>query len=125
MKRNYILGFVILAGLALGGRALLQGQQGAQIKGDIIKSGEKVRLAVPDFKGSGAAQGVMKTFNDTVWNDLSGSGLFDMAAKTTYPLEVPQQPSDIRVPATFSGWNSSPVNATYLGFGYSGVAQDG
>src|SRR5215471_20778595 len=49
---------------------------------DWIKTGtglgvEKVRLAVPDFKSnSNDPQGatLLKTFNDTLWNDLDNSG---------------------------------------------------
>ena len=50
---------------------------------DWVKTGtglgvEKVRLAVPDFKPSSTdAQNaaLLKTFNDTLWNDLDVSGI--------------------------------------------------
>jgi hypothetical protein len=57
----------------------------AQQQSDIIiklTQGEKTRLAVPDLRGSGEAQQFMGVFNQTLWNDLEGSGLFDMVPKS-------------------------------------------
>src|ERR1039457_4666436 len=61
--------------------------------------GRKVpKIAIPDFKGSGEAQAFMGTFNQTLWADVSGSGVVDLVPKTMYPLTVPQQPSDFVQP---------------------------
>src|SRR5215510_10590407 len=57
---------------------------------DWIKSGtglgvEKVRIAVPEFKASNQDPRnaeLLKTFNDTLWNDLSNAGIFDMVSKS-------------------------------------------
>ena len=38
----------------------------------------------------------MGTFNTTLWTEIDQSGLFRMAPKTSYPLQAPQQPQDIR-----------------------------
>ena len=92
---------------------------------DWIKTGtglgmEKVRLAVPDFKPSttdAKNADLLKVFNDTLWNDLDSAGIFDMASKSFYPLEVPGTPADVR----FGAWNVPPVNAAMLAFGNLGV----
>src|ERR1700681_2432032 len=82
---------------------------------------EKVRLAVTDFKASTSdAQNaaLLKTFNDTLWNDLDNSGVVELVSKSFYPLQVPGQPTEI----TFPAWNSPPPNAAMLAFGNLGVA---
>ena len=61
---------------------------------EIMKSGGKGAIAVPDFRGSGAAAPLMSAFNQTLWDELDGSGLFRMVPKTSYPLNVPQRPED-------------------------------
>jgi TolB protein len=81
---------------------------------------EKVRLAVPDFKAS--TQDVknpdlLKIFNDTLWNDLDNSGIFDMVSKSFYPLDVPGAPAEVK----FEPWNSAPVNASLIVFGNLGI----
>ncbi len=82
---------------------------------------EKVRLAVPDFKAStGDPQNttLLKTFNDTFWNDLDNSGVVELVSKSFYPLQVPGQPADV----TFDLWNVPPPNAAMLAFGNLGAA---
>jgi TolB protein len=83
---------------------------------------EKVRLAAPDFKpGNGDPQNaaLLKTFNDTFWNDLDNSGVVELVSKSFYPLQVPGQPAEI----TFAAWNAPPPNAAMLAFGNLAVAQ--
>jgi TolB protein len=82
---------------------------------------EKVRLAVPDFKpanGDPQNSALLKTFNDTFWNDLDNSGVVELISKSFYPLQVPGQPPEV----TFGIWNSPPPNAAMLAFGNLGVA---
>ena len=92
---------------------------------DWIKTGtglgvEKVRLAVPDFKSTSDAQGgtLLRTFNDTLWNDLDNSGVVELVSKSFYPLQVPGQTSEVNLVA----WNSPPPNAAMLAFGNLVVA---
>lgn len=93
----------------------------------VLEGGVKPAMAVPEFRGSGAAQNVMSAFNQTLWADLEGSGLFKMVSRSVYPLQVPQQPTDFReppAPARGNGlwlrdWSGPPVSATYLTFGYT------
>src|SRR5580693_9297618 len=82
---------------------------------------EKVRLAVPDFKpstGDPQNTALLKTFNDTFWNDLDNSGVVELVSKSFYPLQVPGQPADV----TFNLWSVPPPNAAMLAFGNLGAA---
>jgi TolB protein len=126
-----------------------QDSSAQDIKSTIVESG-RVAIAIPDFRGSGAAQNFMGAFNDTLWGDISGSGVVRMVPKTMYPTTVPQQPSDFREPPPptpepthsrkrkqtelvtpptggglwLSDWSGPPVNANYLAFGYTAVQND-
>ncbi|MGH9720912.1 MAG: translocation protein TolB [Bryobacteraceae bacterium] len=106
-----------------------------------ITGGTLPKLAVPDFRGAGESARFMDAFNKTLFGDLDSSGLFQMAAKSFYPLEVPQQPEDFRPPLPpvsskkgspgrpvrqgpwLTDWSGPPVSATHLAFGYA-AAQD-
>ncbi|MBI3280616.1 MAG: PD40 domain-containing protein [Acidobacteria bacterium] len=117
--------------------AILAGQTSVLI--EVGKAGEKGAIAVPDFRGSGAAQQFMGTFNQVLWSDIEQSGLFRMVAKSMYPLNVPQRPEEIRAAApapagrrgqpsappvgglALRDWSGPPVNANYLAIGYTGV----
>ncbi|HUS07101.1 MAG TPA: hypothetical protein VMZ52_12420 [Bryobacteraceae bacterium] len=102
--------------------------------------GGKGAIAVPDFRGAGDAQRLMPLFNTTLWNEIDQSGLFRMIPKTSYPLNVPQQPTDFKPPQPaaaptrrtpnpvsqpqgpwLTDWSGPPVNANYLAFGYTAV----
>jgi TolB protein len=92
---------------------------------DWVKTGtslgvEKVRLAVPDFKPSTSDPqnaALLKTFNDTLWNDLDVCGVVELVSKSFYPLQTPAQPPDVN----FLAWNVPPPNAAMLAFGNLGV----
>jgi len=92
---------------------------------DWVKTGtslgvEKVRLAVADFKTANtdpANAALLKTFNDTLWNDLDVSGVVELVSKSFYPLQVPGQPPEVN----FLAWNAPPPNAAMLAFGNLGV----
>ena len=95
--------------------------------GVITKSGALPAIAVPDFRGDSGAQPFMAAFNQTLWRDLEGSAIFNMLPKTSYPLTVPQQISDLKPPGQTAGglsmsdWSSPPTKANYLTMGYSAV----
>jgi TolB protein len=88
---------------------------------DWVKTGtslgvEKVRLALPDFKSASTDPqnaALLKTFDDTLWNDLDVSGVVELAPKSFYPLQVPGQPGEVN----FNAWNAPPPNAAMLAFG--------
>ena len=81
----------------LGALAALPGQEPSVIIK--ITRGDMPKIAVPDFRGSGGAETQMGAFNDTLFSDLQNSGLFEMVAKSMYPLQVPQRPEDFRQPS--------------------------
>ncbi|MCU1340024.1 MAG: domain protein beta Propeller [Bryobacterales bacterium] len=116
MKTRHIAVFSALAAVLVG--AIVLGAQDARI--EIIK-GDRPVIAVADMHGSGAAQQYMDQFNKTLWDELDNTGQLRLAPKTSYPLEVPQQPSDFKPPALFSIWTRPPVGANYLAFGYTAV----
>jgi TolB protein len=86
-----------------------------------IVKGERTVIAVADMRGTGAAQQYVDVFNKTLWDELDNSGFFRMVPKTSYPLNLPQQPTDFKPPVLFSEWARPPVNAGYLAFGYTAV----
>ncbi len=95
----------------------------------INRAGGKPALAVIDFRGATGAQPFMAAFNSTLFDDLQGSGLFDMKAKSLFPLNNPQRPEDLRADDNGQGfalpdWSGAPVNASHLVFGYT-AAQNG
>ena len=122
--RPKLQGWVFALVCCLASLALISSPTGAQAQ-DWIRTGtglgvEKVKLAVPDFKPSTQDPKnteLLKTFNDTLFNDLDNAGIFDMVSKSFYPLEVPGNPSEVR----FDVWSNPPVNASMLAFGDLGV----
>jgi TolB protein len=93
-----------------------------------LTGGERPKIALPDFRGTGDAQAQMGVFNETLNADIAGSGYFDVRPKTSYPLAVPQRPQDFKPPVNeqkqgpwLTDWAGAPVNADYLAFGYSAV----
>ena len=100
MKTRIIAVFSVLAAVVVFA-LLLSAQDVTTIH---IEKGEKTVIAVPDMRGTGAAQQYMDVFNKTLWDELDNSGTFRMVPKTSYPLNLPQQPSDFKPPALFSEW---------------------
>ncbi|HEX3746294.1 MAG TPA: hypothetical protein VHW09_20290 [Bryobacteraceae bacterium] len=108
----------------------------------VLKSGGNLpALAVPDLRGDGQSQSFMSVFNQTLWTDLSGSGIFNMVPRSQYPLNVPQQLSDFKIapqaqnmparrgqaqPSSADGggmylsdWAAPPAKANYVTIGYA------
>ena len=135
MKRIFIPTMAVLVLVCLGA-AWLIAQQGA-IDILLVGGNKQPTIAITDFRGTGAAQGVMNVLNQTLWDDIEDSGVFKMAAKTLYPLDVPQRPEDFQPPRTsapanagdqpavmrmgpwLTDWSAPPVNASHLAFGYA------
>jgi TolB protein len=83
--------------------------------------GAPIKLAVPDFKAaSGDAQTapLNTVFNQTLWNDLDNSGVFEMVSKSFYPVQAPGTPGELKVEA----WGNPPVDAAMIAFGNLGVS---
>jgi TolB protein len=114
MRKSYIAFLAILSAASAT----------AQITGVITnQGGAKPALAVIEFKGSGSQQ-FMAAFNSTLFSDLQNSGLFDMVAKSMFPLNNPQRPEDLKPEDNRQGmalqdWQSAPTKASHLAFGYT------
>jgi TolB protein len=124
MKKRLLVAATLA--LSFGVLTVLLAQQGSVVIK--IISSQKPAIAVPDFRGSGAAQNFMGAFNTTLFGDLQNSGLFEMKPKGMYPLQAPQRPEDFRQPAkpgasagglALSDWASPPVQANFLATGYT------
>jgi TolB protein len=110
---------------------------------DVIRTGtnlgvQKVRIAVPDFKGTNAA--LLTTFNNVLFSDLENSGIFDVVSKSFIPTTVPADPQELcAAPANapsptpsapgqqqtcpgLSVWGNPPVNAAIVAFGNMAVS---
>src|SRR6202162_2015451 len=125
MRRTIVLSSIAFAISAL---VFAQIKGVMQIKGVIQGTGEKPAIAVPDFRGSGDAQRLMDPFNATLFRELQTSGQLKLIPKTVYPLQVPQQPTDLHPPLNgrsqgpwLTDWSGPPVHANYLAFGYTAV----
>ena len=119
-KKKTLIVVPVLA--ALAATALLA----QDIQTWISSFGGKPALAVVDFRGAGDAGPLMGAFNSTLFADLQDSALFDMRPKSMFPLNNPQQPSDLRPEDAGQGfalkdWAGAPVNASHLVFGYTAV----
>jgi TolB protein len=124
MKRFALIAAVLTALLL---PALAQdSQQGENCTGDVQictgigVGGEKIRLAVPDFKlATTDAQSapLNQTFNKVLFNDLFEAGIFEMVSKSFYPLEAVGEPHDVDA----ATWSAPPPKAYMLAFGNLGV----
>ena len=124
MTKAYRL-LILLASVAIVAGVILAQDITAWINGP----GGKPALAVTDLRGTGAAQPLMSTFNGTLFTDLQNSGLFNMVAKSLFPLNNPQVPTDLRPDDNKQGyalgdWAGAPTGASHLVFGYT-AAQNG
>lgn len=123
LKSRWAIASLVIALLAFAVTVFAQ-----DITAWINGTGGKPALAVIDFRGAGS-QPFMAAFNSTLFNDLQGSGLFDMKGKSMFPLNNPQRPEDLRQEDggqgfALSDWAGAPVNASHLVFGYT-AAQNG
>jgi TolB protein len=90
----------------------------------VLSGGKPPTIALPDMRGAGGASALMDTFNKVVYNDVNGSGLLKVAAKSFYPMNPPQQDTDLRAGSNCQGrcladWSAAPLGADWVGFGYA------
>ncbi len=75
---------------------------------------EKPRVAVADFSPRmDFAKAHSSLFTDVVRDDLSFSGILEVASPSFYPQQQPSVPSELR----YTNWTDSPVNAHFVAFG--------
>jgi TolB protein len=82
---------------------------------------QRIRLAAAGFKGaSGDVQTLplKSIFDQTLYNDLKNSGVFDMVSKSMAPPDTPGSPQEINLAA----WAAAPSNAAMVVFGNLGVS---
>ena len=79
---------------------------------------ERVRIAAADLKDNGAAGDLKRTFDQTLFNDLSNAGIFDLVSKSFNPVQTPSSPQDVQL----ATWANAPANAAMLAFGNLSVA---
>ena len=116
VKRTICACFVLLVVLGSSRARALQGK----ISFELNMGQERPRLAAADFKAANPdpQTGPLNTvFNQTLWTDLDNAGIFEMVAKSFYPLQSPGQPSELAV----ATWGNPPPNAGMVAFGNLGV----
>ena len=77
---------------------------------------EKIRMAAADFKPTSAdpQTPVLKTtFDNTLYNDLTNAGIFDMVSKSLAPAVTPATPAEVNL----AQWSAAPANAAMLALG--------
>lgn len=112
--RLYLL--ICLSALPLFLVSLHTGQSQDWINIGINMGAPKIKMAVSDFPASSTDQNLpalTQDFNQTLWNDLESSGIFELVSKSYYPLNPPREPLDV----DFKAWSSPPVSAQMLAFG--------
>jgi TolB protein len=81
-----------------------------------------IRIAVADFKAVSAADPqtspLKRTFDTTLFNDLSNAGIFDIVAKSMLPQTTPGAPNEINL----QQWSNAPANAAMVAFGAFGAS---
>ncbi len=75
-----------------------------------------IRIAVADFKpGSADAQtaALKRTFDATLFADLTSAGIFDIVSKSMLPQSTPGAPAEINL----AQWAAAPASAAMVAFG--------
>lgn len=116
--------------LSLFAGALSAQQQPAFI--GAIMGGERPSIAIPGFRGSGEADKHSAVFNETLNQEIEGSGILKLVSRSMMPRGTPQVPQDFKPGGNngngggfwLSDWSSPPASAKYLAFGYTGVQGD-
>jgi TolB protein len=75
-----------------------------------------IRIAVADFKplsGDQQTANLKKTFDTTLFNDLSNAGIFDIVSKSLLPQSTPGAPPEMNLPQ----WAAAPTSAAMVAFG--------
>jgi TolB protein len=82
---------------------------------------QRIRLAAAGFKpATGDVQSLplKSIFDQTFYNDLKNSGVFDMVSKSMAPTSMPGSPQEINL----AEWSAAPSNAAMVAFGNLGVS---
>ncbi len=118
LKKNKLFFLLLFFSFALA-QASAQGQEQGRFRTG-TNLGATIRMAAADFKpatGDAQTAPLNTVFNQTLWNDLDNAGIFEMVAKSFYPLQTPGTPAEIKLDA----WGNPPPNASMVVFGNLGV----
>ena len=72
-----------------------------------------IRIAVADFKPLSAdpqTAGLKRTFDTTLFSDLSNAGIFDIVSKSLLPQAAPGAPAEINL----QQWSVAPASAAMV-----------
>ena len=92
----------------------LRAQEG--FKTETSSGVSNIRIAVADFKPASAdpQTAVLKrTFDTTLFADLTNAGIFDIVSKSMLPQSTPGAPAEINLPQ----WAAAPASAAMVAFG--------
>ncbi len=93
----------------------VQGQED-WFKTGINLGAPRIRLAVTELQPRSVDQQLVsltQEFNQTLWNDLDNSGIFDIVSKSMFPEKIPVEPEEV----IFKNWSEPPASAQMLVFG--------
>jgi TolB protein len=83
---------------------------------DTTSGADRIRIAVADFKpqaADSATEGYKRTFDTTLFADLTVAGIFDIVSKSQIPQSTPGTPAEMNL----SQWSTAPSNAAMVAFG--------
>jgi TolB protein len=79
-----------------------------------------IRIAVADFKATlpdPQTTPLKRTFDTTLYSDLSNAGIFDIVSKSLAPQTTPGAPAEINL----EQWSNAPALAAMVAFGNFGI----
>lgn len=85
-----------------------------------ITGGSSPALAVSEFRGQQIPDNIIEAFNTKLWRELQDSGALNLVPRNLFPALRPQTPEDLR--GALQPWSRPPCSASFLAFGYAGVA---
>ena len=89
-------------------------------KTETSSGADRIRIAVSDFKPSTAdaqTSTLKRTFDTTLYSDLSNAGIFDIVSKSLAPQVTPGAPGEINL----AQWSAAPASAAMVAFGSIGA----
>ena len=120
-----VIGLLCLAG---GGASPAHSGRQAQIEIGTDTGAQSIRLALPLFplqergnENPPEPARLTEVFNETLWNDLEFSGIFELVGRSFYPLGSFGNTGDI-LPAD---WTTPEVDAQILAFGHTEIDDNG
>jgi len=124
-----VLSLLLVPALLLALRAAMGAPQDAGAQQGLIQTGtglgvEKTRLAVSPFQATPDSADLMKTFDETLSNDLDNSGIVDLVSRSFFPISLPGRPEDLKPRGSgallvdpMKDWSNPPASARMLALG--------